>query len=474
MIRRILCVILCLSLSACSFITLRDAEPAREAEDAVPLAPETEPEPKTSPPFPFDTDPVSTAAPETAVKSEPVETERNEPDAPDDGAALAASTVPKPENEAQPEPISEPLPESEPEPKTEGEPVRFEGASVSFVAAGDNLIHPNIYIDAGLRGSAEKKYDFLPMYEYVAEEFRAADIAFINQETVMAGEAYGYSGWPCFNCPSQLGLDLVSMGIDIVNMANNHMLDKGAQGLEDTIAFWEQQPVTILGAYKDEEDAARIRVTEKDGIRFAWLSYTLSTNGIVKPASSPLVIPYIDADRIVSDLAKARDAGDFVIVSIHWGDENTQEPNSDQKWLSRIIADNGADLILGHHSHTLQPIEWIETERGRTLCIYSLGNYVSGMARPVNQVGGMFHFTVASDGKGGLEIRDAYLHPTVFYYGMDWYNTKVYPMENYTEEIAAAHGVAISGYRLTPADARAFVTNVIPDEFLPEWMKPAA
>ena len=174
---------------------------------------------------------------------------------------------------------------------------------------------------------------------------------------------------------------------------------------------------------------------------------------------------------ILSDIARAKEMSDFVIVSIHWGDENTQEPNAEQKRLARLIADGGADLILGHHSHTLQPLEWLDTDRGPVLCVYSLGNFVSGMARPVNMVGGILNFRVISDGEGRLRVADVVMNPTVFFYGMDWYNTHVYRLEDYTEEIAAGHGVAISGYRLTPADARQIVLNAIGEEFLPAWMK---
>ena len=343
----------------------------------------------------------------------------------------------------------------------------YAGVNITFLFAGDNLIHPNIYIDASYRKTAEKAYDFLPMYENIAEAVAAADYAFINQETVMAGEGYANSGYPTFNSPQQLGLDLAKLGFDIIGMANNHMLDKGAAGLSATMDFWDSCPVVTIGAYRDEEDAARLRIVEKDGVKIALLAYTYGTNGIVKPSSSPLVIPYIDDELIKSDIAGAEAEADFIIVSIHWGDENTQKVSSEQKRLAQLIADSGADIIIGHHSHTLQPIETVTAADGREiLCVYSLGNLVSGMARPVNQVGGLFTFTVTTDGLGGLCVDKPHFEPTVFYYGMDWYSTKIYYMDQYTEEIAKSHGTAISGYTLTPEQARAFVTGVIGEEYL--------
>ncbi len=353
------------------------------------------------------------------------------------------------------------FPPVEPEPEDP-----YADVDISFLGIGDVLVHPNIYMDAGYRGYEGKEYDFLPMFSDVAGYIADADITFVNQETVMAGAAYGYSGYPCFNAPQQLGIDLCTLGFDIVNIANNHMLDMGTTGLADTMSFWKSQPTLMVGAYDDEADAANIRILTRDNINIAVLSYTYGTNGIVKDASSPIVIPYIDDARITSDLAAAREAADFVLVSMHWGVENTYTPSEEQRRLAKLLADGGADAIIGHHSHCLQPIEWIDTDRGRTICVYSLGNFVSGMAAPMNHVGGMFTFRITGDGAGGLCVTDPILIPTVFYFGMDYFNTHVYLLEDYTDSIAASHGVGIDGYTLTPAKAREIVTDVIDGEFL--------
>ncbi len=341
------------------------------------------------------------------------------------------------------------------------------GVNISFLAAGDSLIHPNIYMDAGFRGTAEKVYDFLPMYEDVSDFIASYDISFINQETVMAGEGYEPSGWPMFNSPRELGYDLVTVGFDIINIANNHMLDMGTTGLIRTIEFWSTQPVVLLGGYLDEEDYSNIRIYEEDGVKIALLTYTYETNGNRKSADSTVVVPYIDDELILSDIAKAEEIADLTFVSIHWGDEYSQTPNSEQKRLAQMIAGAGAEVILGHHSHSLQPIEWIENEDGtRTLCAYSLGNLMSGMSYPVNQVGGFLTFNIVSDGMGGLTIDSPEFTPTVFYYGMDWFDTKLYFLTDYTDEIGATHGVGLKGNTLSHADAERLLTNAISEEYL--------
>lgn len=348
----------------------------------------------------------------------------------------------------------------------------FEGVSITFAAAGDNLIHPNIYMEAESRAVAGEGYDFTPVYAEIADIISSADISFINQETLMAGEEFGISGYPSFNSPQKLGLDLVELGFDVINIANNHMLDKSAAGLEATVNFWNTQPVTLIGGYLNAEDSANIRIIEKEGVKIAFLAYAHHTNGIVLPDTSQLDIPYIEDSRIRRELAEAEKIADFTVVSVHWGEENTSVQDEEQIRLARLMADCGADVILGHHSHTLLPIEWIENDDGtRTLCAYSLGNLVSAMMYPENMVGGLLSFTVMSDGNGGLCVGDVSFVPTVFFYGMNHFGTHIYRLENYTDDIAAGHGTQMYGYTTTYEKAMTYLKRAIPAEYLPDFLK---
>lgn len=275
----------------------------------------------------------------------------------------------------------------------------------------------------------------------------------------MAGADYGYSGYPTFNSPQQLGYDLVTLGFDIVGLANNHMLDRSDRGLYDNVQFWNSLPVTTIGASVGE---AKPAILEKDGVRIGLLSYTYGTNGIVQKADAAVKVPYIDRERILADLTALEvEAPDITIVSMHWGIENVTTPSAEQEELAQMLADAGVDVILGHHPHCLQPMEWLTgTSGNRTLCIYSLGNLLSGMARSINQVGGFLGFSIVSNGEGGLKIDEVAFTPTVFYYGPGWYNTHLYLLDDYTDEVAATHGVQMSGYTLTHADAESIASVV--------------
>ena len=126
---------------------------------------------------------------------------------------------------------SEPSEPSEPETSEPSEP-EWQPQSVRIVSAGDNLIHSSLYEQAAARSSAGG-YDFTALYENVADYFKEADIATLNQETVIA-PSRAPATYPCFNSPPELAYYLDEQcGFDVLNLANNHCLDQGTSGLEE-------------------------------------------------------------------------------------------------------------------------------------------------------------------------------------------------------------------------------------------------
>lgn len=345
--------------------------------------------------------------------------------------------------------------------------------SLSFIAAGDNMVYYGNIRDAARNAKGtDAAYDFKPSYTTVKPLVEAYDIAFINQETLMCGDGYELSYYPRFNSPRELGDAVVDAGFDIIGMANNHMLDKGAAGLAATLDYWETQPVTLTGAYRNEEAFRDITVIEKNGITIALLSFTEHTNGLYLRGNSELYIPYAESTLIAEMVKSAEELADVTVVSMHWGNEFTFKTSENQRQWARVICENGGDVIIGHHPHTIQPIEWIECEDNKTLCVYSLGNFMSEMEKDYKILGGMISFDIEKLGEDGkAEVKNARFIPTVFDFTTSFYNNHIYFLEDYTDAQARAHGIRYYGNSTTLDKLYSYVKNTISEEFLPEFLK---
>ena len=132
------------------------------------------------------------------------------------------------------------------------------------------------------------------------------------------------------------------------------------------------------------------------------------------------------------------------------------------------MADLGVDVILGHHPHVIQPIEYLERpDGGRTLCVYSLGNFVAEMSRDYNMLGGLIAFDIVKRGDT-LTTENVVFLPTVYYFTTSFYRNHVYFLSDFTEELAASHGLAYYGRSVTISGLKKYLTDTISREFLPE------
>lgn len=350
---------------------------------------------------------------------------------------------------------------------------------ISFLAAGDNIIHENVFLDAKSRAKEGEKYNFIDMYEGISDAVKSADIAFINQETPICGDEMTVSGYPNFNTPEAAGDALIELGFDIINIANNHMLDKKEAGYKGTLNYWDARAdkVLMLGGYRDRADYENIRVIEEQGVSIAFVTYTYSTNGMYLPAGSNMFIPYIDSAEIVRMTEKAGELADLVFVVMHWGNEDNSTPTSEQKSLAAAITEAGADVIIGMHPHVIQPMEWLTASDGtQTLVIYSLGNLICTQYNSYNLVGGIVTFDIVKSPSGEITIENPIYNPTVCHYNKQRLGLQVYFMENYTEELIALHGCPGYGQntrgRTWNSDyIKSLVTNYVSEEFLPDFLK---
>ncbi|MCH4826224.1 CapA family protein [Planococcus halocryophilus] len=263
--------------------------------------------------------------------------------------------------------------------------------SASLSAVGDILIHERVYLDA----KNENSYDFNPMLEKVTPFLEQADLTIANSESIVGGSEIGLSTYPAFNSPYEIGAALKNSGVDIVTLANNHTLDRGRSAIENAIHYWDQIGMVHTGSYLSNDERAEVTLVTRNNITFSFLSYTYGTNGIPTPGGMDYLVNRIDPLVIQQDLKHAREVSDVVVLSLHFGQEYQNMPNAEQIELAHFSADNGADIILGHHPHVLQPPEWIDAADGRkAFVVYSLGNFFSGQDGLDRQIGAILHLDI--------------------------------------------------------------------------------
>ncbi len=262
--------------------------------------------------------------------------------------------------------------------------------------AGDVMQHmPQVLAARRVDGT----YDYTSVFEGVAPYFAAADLTVVNLETTLAASD-DYAGYPCFRSPLALAAALDEAGVDVCALANNHCCDGGARGVRTTLAELDRLGIRHTGVCADSLSLGRDHplIAEVNGIRFALLNYTYSTNGIPVPAG--IAVRTIDTAAMRRDLATARAAADCTVVLIHWGNEYERQPSAVQRRLADFLRRSGADLVVGSHPHVVQPYEADATGA----VFYSLGNFVSNQRRRYCDGGLMARATVVLRGDGSLRV----------------------------------------------------------------------
>lgn len=312
-------------------------------------------------------------------------------------------------------------------------------AKVDIIAVGDNLIH-NTLIDAGRQ--EDGSYNYTSFYENISPYVKAADLAVINQETMLGGADFEYQGYPCFNTPWEVGEAAIDAGFDLFTCATNHSLDvQKFAGIEAECKFFANHPeVAHIGTNATEEAYNTITYLEKNGIKFAVLNYTNSTNGISIPEDKPWCVNMLKKEKVTSDIKIARENADVVMVFPHWGTENSHDVNDEQREYIKLFSDLGVDIVIGTHPHVLQPVEWVKNEKTgkRMIVYYSIGNFISHQINLNQMCGGMAEITVERK-NGVIEITSAKLAPVIDYYRStgSGYKFSVYRLSDYTSEIAS-------------------------------------
>ena len=244
---------------------------------------------------------------------------------------------------------------------------------VKMIMVGDALIHDRLYNTVR---NEDGSYDFKPTIQYIKPIITKYDLKYYNQETILGGAELGYSSYPQFNSPNEVGDAFLDAGFNLVSLATNHTMDKGERGVLNSVNYWKSKKnVVYSGQWSSWDERNEVHVYDINGISYAFFSYTTWTNGLETPNGKEYLNNVYSDEKAANDISKIRDLVDVVIVAMHWGTEYSLDVSSSQQYIANYLAGLGVDLIIGSHPHVVEPVEYINN--GKTFVIYSLGNFLS-------------------------------------------------------------------------------------------------
>ena len=262
--------------------------------------------------------------------------------------------------------------------------------SARIFMVGDALIHSSIYQDAK---QSDGSYDFRSMLEYIKPIALKYDLKYYNQETILGGASLGYSNYPRFNSPQEVGDAFIDAGFNLVSLATNHTMDKGEVGVINSVNYWKsKEGIVYSGQWTSSEERETVEIHEINGIKYAFFAYTTWTNGLNTPSGKEYLNNVYSDEKAKTDIEKVKDKVDVIIVAMHWGNEYSHGVSDSQTNIANYLSSLGVNLIIGAHPHVVEPVEYISD--GKTFVIYSLGNFISDQVGIERLTGLMMEVTI--------------------------------------------------------------------------------
>lgn len=328
-----------------------------------------------------------------------------EPEEPEETELQIETEVP----EAEEQPTeTEKMPQQSEQPQAEEQPEAQEGAAdetTTILFAGDVL-----FANAFKAGYDANGIEGVISAELLAE-LTEADIFMVNQEF-----PFGETGTPMadkqytFQCSPSYVTALQEMGVDIVSLANNHVLDYGKESLRETFETLEKAGILYTGAGETAERASAVQMLQVNGRTYGFLavSRVVPTGDWKVENSAPGVFSCYDTAGLLEVVTEASKECDFLAVYPHWGVEHAAYPQEYQTQIAEQCLAAGADIVAGSHTHCLQGAAYIE---GKPV-FYSLGNFVFGQNIDRSA---LLKVTIAPDGTTAYQYLPVYAAGGVTY-----------------------------------------------------------
>lgn len=317
---------------------------------------------------------------------------------------------------------------------------KADSKTVRIMANGDLLYHDGLYMSAQ---KADGSYDFSENFTYVKDWLQQGDLVLGDFEGTIRSD-YPLGGYPLFNAPEAVVPAIKDAGYQVVDLAHNHILDSGLEGVFTTAKAFENHGISPVGVYTHKSrDKSPILIKEVKGIKIAILAYSYGFNGLESNLSQKEIDHHLstfDEEKMKAEIEQAEKEADITVVMPQTGIEYQLEPNEEQVELYHKMVDWGADIIFGGHPHVVQPSEILEKDGQKKLIIYSMGNFISNQRIETmagvdtaewTERGVLMDVTIEKTGKGTI-IKTAQAHPSwVSRVEKGTYSPEGYPLYTY-------------------------------------------
>ena len=276
-----------------------------------------------------------------------------------------------------------------------------------ITATGDMIAHDSINLNA----ESASGYDYLQLMDQTKPYFDKGDVNFCNQAVLGAGEDFGIRGYPVFNSPTEFARDMNRLGCNLINTGTNHTNDLNQASIDASVSVWDDLDVlATAGANRSQQEHDSVRYFEVEGVKFAFVSYTTYTNA---KGDNEYGLTLYNQELSKRQLEEAEEKADITIVSMRWGVEYSQRESDTQRGIAKLLTGHGADLIFGHGTHVLAPVEFVRSGGNESIVWYSLGNYLNSQLDPETLFNGIAFMDYDIEKK--KFVRTGYL-PTYMHY----------------------------------------------------------